>query len=96
MASKERWQEEEELLHEELRRVGATFRYEEAKWLELGSWTGWPGENTTHSTIAGVRAYAHRQANVYRTLAVDAETRFEMTMATGLPAKPKKAIMAAT
>lgn len=84
-ATRDRWWEEVRLLKEELRRVGETFTYRSSEWESIGQAAHEALENETHVT-RGAKAYAYRQAAVYRLLASDAKRRYEDI--TG-PYKPK-------
>lgn len=60
-----RWEEEVELLQEEMRRVLAFLHSQAAWWTEQGErWKGLPPDLS-----AGLRAYAHRQGDCRRELA---------------------------
>ncbi|KAJ7106101.1 hypothetical protein C8R43DRAFT_1140582 [Mycena crocata] len=60
-----RWREEEELLAEEYRRVGVSFDYEAAKWDARAAANM---DTLPHAEAIGARAYALRQAQMYRDL----------------------------
>lgn len=76
-----RWREEETLLFEELRRVGAAFRYEQARWDALKSWSGWDNRKVSQAMVDGVRAYGQKQAAAFGVLAEQAEARFRLVQA---------------
>jgi hypothetical protein len=60
-----RWEEEVELLHEEMRRVLAFLRWQAVWWTKQGE--QWKG--LTRDVSAGRQAYAHRQADCRHRLA---------------------------
>lgn len=73
-AARDRWWEEHKLLFEEMRRVGATFRYEQARWEQMAVW----GEEPASAALKlGVRAHALKKAAMYERLAVQAEAKFK-------------------
>ncbi|KAG8932301.1 hypothetical protein FRC01_014614 [Tulasnella sp. 417] len=84
-ATRDRWWEETRLLKEELRRVGASFSYREAEWSSVAEASQVDKEKETRVTC-GVKAYAFRQAAVYRYLASDAHWRYDDATK---PYKPK-------
>ena len=66
-ARADRWKEEEELLQEEMRRVIVFLEWKSRTWFEkVGNRAG----SCTPDIQHGVDAYARRQANVYRELAI--------------------------
>ena len=76
VASRDRWWEEHVLLFEELRRVGASFRHEEAKWRTRAEWDGWPDQKASKQLKRGVQAHARKMAALNEDLAQEAERRF--------------------
>ncbi|KAK0444170.1 hypothetical protein EV421DRAFT_1903278 [Armillaria borealis] len=69
-----RWREECLLLTEEKRHVLKTFTYEAERWDQQQS--GWPDLDREHAE--GVRAYALRQADIYRRLAARFRTIWDL------------------
>lgn len=61
----ERWEEDVELLTEEMRRVLAFFEWDAARWDERGK----DFESSDDVVLEGHRAYAQRQATLRRSLA---------------------------
>ncbi|KAG8902573.1 hypothetical protein FRC00_001366 [Tulasnella sp. 408] len=82
-ASRDRWWEEVTLLKEELRRVGESFTFRQLEWSSVADAAHVKDETPV---TRGAKAYAYRQAAVYRYLASDAQKRYEEATR---PYKPK-------
>jgi hypothetical protein len=80
-ARSRRWNEEVQLLKEEMRRVLAYFDYKAAWWVERGD-----GENREvgPELAEGLRAYAEDQAQLQRSLACKFETKWEVIRQDGI------------
>lgn len=87
-ASRDRWYEEMILLFEELRRVGASWRFEERKWMEFQTWGGKDGKAVLNERLVkGVRAHAMKKAAMFNELAKAAEQRYRNVQLTSPPRK---------
>lgn len=84
-ASRDRWWEEVTLLREELRRVGESFTYREMEWISVADAAHINGTDEARLT-RGAKAYAYRQAAVYKYLASEAKQRYDEATR---PYKPK-------
>ncbi|KAJ7745301.1 hypothetical protein B0H16DRAFT_1462817 [Mycena metata] len=77
-ARKERWEEEVELLHEEMKRVLRFLRWR-ALWWE--TWRGMRNTGVSRELAAGLQAYAARQASLHRDIARKFKAAWETSAA---------------
>lgn len=77
-AAAERWNEEVHLLIEESRRIAASFRHEQNRWLRMRELVHADQlADDTPRALRGKLAYMERQAAVYRGLAIRAEQDYD-------------------
>lgn len=72
-AAFERWNEEVHLLREESRRIAASFRYEQERWLQMKE----PLGDDAPRALRGKMAYIQRQAAIYGGLASRAQQHYD-------------------
>ncbi|KAE9384819.1 hypothetical protein BT96DRAFT_745598, partial [Gymnopus androsaceus JB14] len=72
-ARSERWQEETDLLQEEMRRCIQSLRYNAKQWIGRMLYEGPLAEGRDAAHMEGVAAYAASQAAVYRGIATEFE-----------------------
>jgi hypothetical protein len=63
-----RWEEEVELVVEEMRRTLVYFKWLAREWEKKATPRVGAGSSTDNVTMAGISAYAHKQASLYRKL----------------------------
>lgn len=61
----------------ELERVGLTFRHDERAWETLAATTDWGARKPPRLARGGLKAYAAKQAAMFRSLAADAEEKLQ-------------------
>jgi hypothetical protein len=83
-ARSRRWNEEVQLLKEEMRRVLAYFEYKAAWWVERGDAEG---RETTPELAEGLRAYAEDQAQLQRDLGSKFAAKWEALRRDGVTEK---------
>ena len=79
-ARAERYEEEVTLTTEEMGRVLLYFEWQRSRWLSLQSEREWSDSPPPADVQHGLRAYAHRQANVYDTLIHSFADRWKKTL----------------